>query len=419
MPTQYGLKWEDSLGELEPRWSEEPKLEHIEQLSRRHLNLDEAASCIVKFHAQGGFNKLYTVDTDTGKWLMRVALPVDPYRKTASEVSTMRWVQKNTSIPIPTVLAHEATNNNDLQFEWILMEYMPGTVLERSWRKMSLSAKEDLAKKLAKFQSELFSDKLRFQSIGNLFEETAESYRIGSIVSMTFFWGDRGAREDILRGPFPNSYEWLSARLNLVLEDQDKVLSNTDDEDEIEDAEAAKVLAERLLALLPGVFNQYETESTILFHDDLHEKNILVDDSGTMTAVLDWECVSFFPLWMACQLPALLNGATRNEEPQRETYAAHDPEVEEEDAEYNEGVSSLYWTHLLAYERGKLRSLFLSEMERLQPAWLTEYRDGELKRDFELAILHCNGEMTTRRVGEWLDAYEKGETCSLRQSLNA
>ena len=420
MPNQYGLKWEeDSLGVFEPHWSAEPSLEQIEQISRQHLHLDEAATCIIKFYAQGAFNKLYLVDTNNGRWLMRVALPVDPYRKTASEVSTMRFVQKNTSIPIPAIFGHEASNNNVLQFEWILMEYMPGIVLERSWRRMSLSNKEALVKKLAQFQSELFSDTARFQTVGNLGQASPESYEIGSMVSMTFFWGGRGAR-DINRGPFRNSYQWLSARLNLVLEEQDNILANSDDEDEIDDAQAAKILAGRLIALLPSIFRPDEVETTILFHDDLHEQNILVDESGSITAVLDWECVSFLPLWMACQPPALLNGATRPEEPQRKDYALYNPEFDEDDAEYNEGLSSSYWTNLLMYERGKLRSLFLSEMERLQPAWHTEYRHGELKRDFELAILYCAGELTRKRVGAWLDAYEKGgETYSLRESLNA
>ncbi|KAK4575273.1 hypothetical protein LTR86_001125 [Recurvomyces mirabilis] len=418
MPNQYGLEWEDSLGGLEPRWSAEPSLLQIEKLSRQHLQLDEAAICTVGLYAQGGFNKLFTIDSNTGRWLMRVGLPVDPYRKTASEVCTMCFVRKNTSIPVPTVLGHDASNDNDLRFEWILMEYMPGSVLERAWRTISLSQKENLVRKLAQSQSELFREANRFQTIGNVVQAGPGSYEIGSIVSMTFFWGDRGAR-DINRGPFINSHNWLLARLNLALEDQDEVLANTDAEDEIDDAQAAKILAERLIALLPDIFRSVEVESTMLFQDDLHEKNILVDQAGNITAVLYWECVSFFPLWMACQPPALLNGAIRLEEPQRMDYGPYDPEVDEDDAEYNEGLSSSYWTDLMAYERGQLRGLFLSDMELLEPAWLVEYRDGELKRDFELAILHCGSELTMKRVEAWLDAYEKGERYSLRNSLDA
>ena len=61
---------------------------------------------------------------------------------------------------------------------------------------------------------------------------------------------------------------------------------------------------------------------------------------------------------MACQPSALLDGATRREEPLRKDYALYNPELDEDDAEYNEGISSLYWTNLLIYEREKLYSLF-------------------------------------------------------------
>jgi len=147
----------------------------------------------------------------------------------------MCFVRENTSTPVYAIFGYDTSNNNGLQFEWILMEYMPGIILERSWRKISLSYKEDLVKKLAHFQFELFSKITRFQAVGNLFQSSLELYEIGSIVSMTFFWGDRGAR-DINRGPFRNSYQWPSARLNLVLEEQDKILADSDDSDEIDDA---------------------------------------------------------------------------------------------------------------------------------------------------------------------------------------
>jgi Ser/Thr protein kinase RdoA (MazF antagonist) len=420
-PIQYGLEWKDGrLGIIAPQWSAEPSLAQIEQISRQHFHLDDTATCLVKFYTQGSSNKLYTVSTDTGRWLMRVALPMDPYRKTSSEVATMRYVQKNTSIPVPAVLGYEASNDNALQFEWMLIQYMPGTVLEQRWRKMSLSTKEDLVKKLAHFQSELFSKTPRFQAIGNLYQKSPESSEIGSLVSTGFFWGDRGARaQDINRGPFRNNHQWLSARLNLVLQDQAKILAKSNDEDEIEDAQTAKNLAERLLALLPSIFRADEAvESTILYHDDLHESDILIDESSNITAVLDWECVSFFPLWMACQPPAFLNGGVRLDEPQRRDFSAYNPELDDGDAEVNEGLSSVYWRELKRYEVGKLRTIFLAEMERLQPDWLKEHRDGEVKRDFELAVWGCDVELTMKRVGLWLDAYEKGKTYSLRESLN-
>lgn len=109
-------------------------------------------------------------------------------------------------------------------------------------------------------------------------------------------------------------------------------------------------------------------------------QNILCDSDGKITGIIDWECISALPLWIACSLPEFLTGRDRNEEPKRDHYAP-DNNSEEEDTSRptredevldNEGVSSLYWEHLLEYELTTLRSLFLEEMGNLAPWWIEE-----------------------------------------------
>ena len=51
-----------------------------------------------------------------------------------------------------------------------------------------------------------------------------------------------------------SSHDWLKARLQLVLTDQQRILDSTCDEDEIEDAEAVLDLAKKLLEMLPTIF---------------------------------------------------------------------------------------------------------------------------------------------------------------------
>lgn len=417
MAERYGLEWENITFGSEPRWTAEPDISVIQSLSREHLQLAEDARCTVSFHAQGAFNKLYKVDTDFGTWLMRVALPVDPHRKTASEVATIDFIREKTDCPVPKVIAFHSSNNNALRFEWILMEYIAGQPLYRAWRKLSTPSKEALVKQLALYQSQLFIEKSHV--IGSLLTDlTAHSYKIDSMVTMHFFWGDRAARS-FPRGLFRNSCEWLSARLGIVLDEQTRVLEKTTDEDEIEDAEASKSLAEQLLAVLPKIFPPDEHVSSVISHDDLSMQNILVDDLGKLVGIVDWECVSAFPLWRACQFPNLLDGRVRVERPQRETYGSaeedYDDGVDEKGpvALDNDGVSTLYWEHLLEYERGQFRAMFLAEMEELQPEWVWEWRRGLFKRDFERAILNVDRSWGLLGVQRWLDAYVKGDPVSL------
>lgn len=410
----YGLKWITSTFDLEPQWTVLPDMSILEEIVRRNPNFTEDVALFVDPYAHGAFNQLYKIATDMDTWIMRVALPVDPHRKTASEVATMQFARSKSDAPLPEIFAYDASNESPLRFEWILMEYVPGQQLRDVSRKLAISKKQVLIQRLAIYQPQLWPE--RFHAIGDLYENDRCVYGIADMVSMTFFWRDRGLRE-VSRGPFRNSHEWLSARLSLVREDQERVLRASDDEDDIEVAQRAKAIAGQLEATLAQIFPPDEDEETVLFHDDVNDQNILVDSHGEMAALPDWECVSALPLWKACTLPRLLEGRTRDEEPDRATYAKFDPNVVNGTEEEHEGVSQLYWEHLEDYERGRLRTVSLTEMERLAPDWVRQFWRDWLKQDFELAVLYCDSELAMKTIENWLAAYKRGQPHSLRDAL--
>lgn len=107
---QYGLEWEQTLFSLEPRWTVEPDVDQTKALSRKHLCLSPEDDCSVALFNQGTFNKLYKVETNIGTWAMRVLLPVDPSRKTISEVTTIQFLRERTTIPVPGIVAYDASN---------------------------------------------------------------------------------------------------------------------------------------------------------------------------------------------------------------------------------------------------------------------------------------------------------------------
>jgi len=437
MAKQDGLEWVSGIFGLEPRWTREPNIAKVELLARKHLKIPQDSFCHVTFYAQGAFNKLFKVETEAGCSLMRVTLPVDPSKKTNSEVATINFVHQNTDMPVPRIFAFDESSDNELGFEWILMEMLPGVTLRRKWRKLSDESKRDLVKQVAKYHSQLFCHK--FSAIGNIFvsprdlpnskessqstvatdtEKIAQESKqilpvLGQLVSMIFFWGDH-INQDVSRSPFTNSEDWICARLSLILNDQEIVMKTSDDEDDIEEAQDAKENAEKLLKLLPSIFppDANASEQSVLFHDDLSMQNILVDDDGKITGIIDWECVSALPLWRVCGFPEFLQGRNRNEEPKKDQYAPADEEDSgdpREEALDNEGINSLYWEHLLEYELSLLRDLFLKEMEDIAPQWLEELEKGEMKSDFEAAVQNCDNSWRTRQIKSWLDAQERGE----------
>ncbi|KAK1992848.1 kinase-like protein [Colletotrichum falcatum] len=355
------------------------------------------------------------------KMLMRVSLPVEPGDKTRGEVATLRWLRRRTGTPVPRVFAFDDSNSNEIGFEWILMELMPGTSAYKRWRGMSMAQKTRLVEKIAEYQADILSQDKRFRGIGTLRldatkdgeehqEQQGQEDRVapGRYVSLVFFWGDN-YDYDVPRGPFRSSHDWLSSFLGI---------SGLD-------------TAQKLLALLPKIFPalQHPPEQTCLWHDDLSLQNILVDDDGGVTAVLDWECVSTMPSWVVTQPPKFLNGAARREEPDRDRYGDASPGAdggsgsggggdEDDDGELdNEGKTELYWVHLLEYEQTRLREVYAARMQRSHPDWAARVEDGSLKTDLLEAVHRRRGGFHLEGISRWADAVAQGSFPRLAETL--
>ena len=108
----------------------------IESLTRNHLQIPNRHHLTARLLAKGAFNKVHTIVTsDIGgvesrlPYVFRVALPVELFYKTASEVATLSYIRELTSIPVPRIIAHSSTAENELGFELVLMEKVPGVSL--------------------------------------------------------------------------------------------------------------------------------------------------------------------------------------------------------------------------------------------------------------------------------------------------
>ncbi|XHF98727.1 hypothetical protein AWENTII_002266 [Aspergillus wentii] len=335
-----GLAWVQRTFNLQPQWTVEPDPQVIEQTIQSLL---PSSTVQVTFLAEGALNKLYDVKVDDEVLVMRVSLPVDPYYKTMSEVSTVDWISRTTNIPVPRVITYQSSRESPIGFEWILMTRMPGRPLKELWHSLSFSAKTSLVGEFAAYSSCLFRNQL--QGIGNIYgiassinDSTLSQAtgpagnpansnssplsekehlptglpEVGRIVSMNFFWGSH-ILQDVHRGPFTFSSDWITSRLSLRETDCQSTLDNlpasdleSDDEDDADDAIRKLEIIGKLKTLLPSFFppNEGNPEPSVLVHEDLSSRNILVHDNGELAAILDWECVSALPLWKACYFPA-------------------------------------------------------------------------------------------------------------------
>jgi hypothetical protein len=159
-----GLAWVQRTFNLEPQWTVEPDPQVIKQTIQLLL---PSSTVQVTFLAEGALNKLYDVNIDNEVFVMRVSLPVDPYYKTMSKVSTMDWISRTANIPVPRVITYQSSRENPIGFEWIIMTRMPGRPLKELWRSLSFSVKISLVGEFAAYSSCLFRNQL--QGIGNLY----------------------------------------------------------------------------------------------------------------------------------------------------------------------------------------------------------------------------------------------------------
>ncbi|CRG87011.1 hypothetical protein PISL3812_04024 [Talaromyces islandicus] len=351
-PERDGLEWDDSGFDSCPVWVREPALDAVAKVCRDKLQVKDSEACEVSFFAEGGFNKLYLARTSRREVLMRVSLP------------KVALVQRMASIQAQ--FAHHTFNG------------------------ISTLTIND--------------------------EEKPQKVQPGEMVSGFFFWGNH-FDYDVTRGPFRSTHDWLISYIDIIIKDQAVANGEAEDEEDEEDAEFSLALARRLLDLLPKIFPpiQNPAERSAIWHEDLSLSNILVDDLGNITGIIDWECASVMPLWMATKFPKFLEGPYREEEPKRQAYADENPEERQvdgagEDSRLdNEGKNELYWIHLLEYENTQLRQIYNTHMCQLRPGWDIEVQENVLKDDFIRAVFNCRQGFFPKRIAQWVDAIEKRE----------
>lgn len=359
----------DSSGELTPTWAKTPNLSVIKSLAMHHLpqNFTEIH---VDFFAEGAFNKLYSVRSlsISQQYIMRVTLPVEPFFKTESECATLAYIRMHTSIPIPKVIAYSSTSENELGFEWMLIEKINGIPLSGAWESMNFESKVKLSNEMSRYLQQLSS--LRFDEIGNLYFSTIQDkvnarrrslddtvtkestnihdrtllnpdnetgdetepvnqnigteFVIGRIVSPWFF-RDKRVLLSVDRGPFSSSYELMMAKMQIQIErikhlsplSTDEYYSETDEELAKDQDEILRVCHD-LKELIPDYFSPSASDknTNTLYHADLSDQNIIIDPSTyTVNGIVDWESVSICPSWETSDYPNFLKGIETKEPP--------------------------------------------------------------------------------------------------------
>ena len=282
----------------------------IKSLSRSHLGLPPNKIIDVELLEEDNFKSFYTISIPDGhnpcfpQYIFHAVGPAEPFYKTASEVATLSYLRENTSIPVPRVIAHSPTAENELGCEWILMENIPGIALADVWNSINLETKTNVIKDLAGFARQLRDPKQHHDTIGNIYfredisdeEHTSPvgdgKYVIGPIVtSLVLIDRKLGGSRD--NWTFTNEKDYVAFMTTLRME----LLGKSADVGDIRDAENIIKWVNEPQPTSAETFPS-PSDFFLLLHEDLSLDNIIIHP-GThkIEGIINWAGAGSRPHW--------------------------------------------------------------------------------------------------------------------------
>ncbi|KAI1738720.1 phosphotransferase enzyme family-domain-containing protein [Xylaria scruposa] len=376
-----GVTWVNRGLCVYPTWIVEPTIESVIETLKVAIGPDHEYN--VQVLHNGSLSRLYNVSFDSQAFVMRVCLPVCPRIKTEAEVATLGWVSQHTGLPVPRVRAYDSSRNNPLGYEWILLAKLEGKPLSSCWSSVTMGLKERLVKQIAAFSVSTFRQPF-YEGIGSIFKTNSNSNNHDYVIDLT-------------------------SRLESA--------TNTNEKDTLQRMLDVTTRIERLIPQFLSSYRETVSTSsdvetvpdnaemrptaTMLYHDGLSLDNILVNDDGILTGVIDWQCIPCLPLHEACQFPVFLQQANdRFQKPFGRHYLVDD----------SGPPHPAYSRDSERYELTELRQLYVEEMLHGAPEFVDIWRDEASAnlRDLEAAIQNCDNEFTIETVEEWVQAMEQG-----------
>jgi hypothetical protein len=206
-----------------------------------------------------------------------------------SEVFTMEYVKKNTTIPVPQVFGFCATTHPEVGCRYILMEALPGVPGEGRYTDFVPDRhKKKTYAQLVDIKLQLSA--LRFPKIGKLRSSTQSSYSIEA-------FRPGGCLYSHPCGPFDKAvdYYFTFRRRDLELAMADQCSGITQEQ---------RFGAWLRLQAVPNIAQaEFNSGPFPLHHPDLGGSNLLFDEEFNITGVIDWSGAFVAPVEAFCVMP--------------------------------------------------------------------------------------------------------------------
>ncbi|KAI0331874.1 hypothetical protein GY45DRAFT_1300264 [Cubamyces sp. BRFM 1775] len=279
-------------------------------------SIAEALGAVIQ-HAhlatKGEYTMTYDLSLSDGRELV-LRLPC--FHSTAPvvevEVATSTYLSRNTSIPVPSVVASQNATNETSSVCFAIYEKPSGRSLDTIFTELSSQEQGMIVTSLARWMVEGFH--LTFPRIGGLTGDSEAT--IGPIVSKPFY-ADGRAKLPLERGPFTSARAYYLACAQRELDACRMLFTQDAPASYQRDLEESRVMVERIAGLLCDLTCRCrglddDDPEMAPFSLDIHGlalKDIFVspENSTHIVAVTGWQFVSTRPLWCCARLPTWLS----------------------------------------------------------------------------------------------------------------
>ncbi|AEO67161.1 uncharacterized protein THITE_14102, partial [Thermothielavioides terrestris NRRL 8126] len=225
----------------------------------------------------GSYNIVHVLDLGGVKLVVRVpatgwgsGMTATAAQALKSQVATLRLIRRSTSIPVPEVYGWDPTSDNEIGAPYVCMSFLPGKRVSDIWFDDS---------------GPLPRDELRRAILANLARTMAQfsELRFDKLGSVN---GDGSLRVEA-SGPYTSASEYLRSRLMLR-----------------EGNVWARAETKVMHALMRSWPDLDPEDGFVLCPPDFDSQNILVDEAGTITGIIDWDLAHTVPRRLGyCRYP--------------------------------------------------------------------------------------------------------------------
>ena len=287
------------------------------------INLPKASS-IVPANVTAEYHSIYFITllpkekqshTDL---VLRVSGHHLPRIKTTNEVGIMSWISKNTTIPIPEVIAYDASVDNPIAHEYTILSRAKGETLSDVYSTLDEQQIRGILDQLIDILAQLHAHK--WDAIGGLNINAQGEIVLAPFVDETFWqvpdlklWPETETVASLnIAGPYHSYVDYVCAQTRhyiRLISIHDKLAFMRTDIPRLE----------AFVATLPRHAAELNDTKLRLAHKDLHWANVLYDTtSSRITAVLDWEFSAVVPIQLWNPRRAFLWTGQAGEEGARE-----------------------------------------------------------------------------------------------------